>query len=249
MNFQSSGKRLDDYDIPRIGAMIGVGEDEIHAVLDVESSGSGFDRAGRLKMLFEPHIFYRLLPEPGRSQAVRQGLAYAAWRPGEYPPDSYPRLTAAMSIDETAALKAASWGLGQILGENHKAAGYDTPQAMVAAFCADEANHLEAMVRFIKSKGIDRALKQHDWRTFARGYNGASYAKNNYDTKLANAFARWAKIKDTVYDPAQPPPVKPVPPLPEPPKIDIPKPGEYGAQPELAPTFGGRVWNLFKPKG
>ena len=40
MNFQGSGKRIDDYDIPRIGALIGVGEDEVHAVLDVESSGS-----------------------------------------------------------------------------------------------------------------------------------------------------------------------------------------------------------------
>src|SRR5688500_9783150 len=101
MNFQGSGVRIDDYDIPRIGAMIGVGEDEVHAVLDVESAGSGFDRAGRVKMLFEPHVFYRNLPEAKRAGAVVQGLAYSAWRPGEYPPDSYPRLIRAMAIDET----------------------------------------------------------------------------------------------------------------------------------------------------
>lgn len=47
----------------------------------------------------------------------------------------------------------------------------------------------------------------------------------------------------------QPAPVRPVAPLPVPPKVDLPKPGQYGAQPDLAPTFLGRLANLFKPKG
>jgi len=209
MNFQGSGKRLDDYDIPRIGALIGVGEDEIHAVLDVESSGSGFDRQGRLKMLFEPHVFFRCLPQDKRAAAVSQGLAYSQWRPGEYPPDSYPRLLRAMEIDETAALKACSWGLGQILGENYQAAGYLSPQAMVADFCKDEANQLEAMIRFIKSKGLDRALRMKDWARFAQGYNGANYRQNDYDGKLKRAFERWSKIKDTPYNPATTPTTAP----------------------------------------
>lgn len=212
INFQGSGKRIDDYDLPRVGALLGVGEDEIHAVLDVEAAGSGFDRQGRLKMLFEPHVFYRLLPLAKRETAVAQGLAYATWRPGAYPPDSYPRLLRAMAIDETAALKACSWGLGQILGENHMAAGYDTPQAMVADFCADEDNHLEAMIRFIKTAKLDGHLRRHDWANFARGYNGPGYARHGYHIKLAAAFNRWAKIKDTPYDPAKmPPDVDPIP--------------------------------------
>ncbi len=33
MNFIGAGKRLDDIDLPRIGAMIGVGEDELQGVL------------------------------------------------------------------------------------------------------------------------------------------------------------------------------------------------------------------------
>lgn len=54
--WKGKAKRIEDIDLPRIGAMIGVGEDEIHAVLDVESAGSGFDSKGRVKMLFEPHV-------------------------------------------------------------------------------------------------------------------------------------------------------------------------------------------------
>ena len=200
--FVCAALRLSDYDLPRIGHTIGVGEDEIHAVMEVEASGGGFDRLKRPKMLFEPHVFWRNLSGAERTRAASLGLAYAAWKPGAYPSDSYPRLTQAMAINETAALKAASWGLGQILGENHKAAGYATPQAMVLAFCErGEAEHLAAMVRFIVTNGLDDELRRHDWAGFARGYNGASYAKHGYHTKLAAAFAKWSKIKDTPWSP------------------------------------------------
>lgn len=197
--FAAPKVKLEDVDLPRIGSEIGVGEDELHAVLEVETSGGAADRQGRLKMLFEPHVFYRNLKGEKRDRAVREGLAYPNWRSG-YPADSYPRLLKALAIDETAALKACSWGLGQILGENHKAAGYPTPQAMVHDFTLDEDNHLEAMIRFIKSKGLHRALVRHDWHAFAHGYNGAGYAKHNYHGRLAAAFAKWQKIKDTPWD-------------------------------------------------
>jgi len=193
VTFKGAGRRIDDLDLPRIGAMIGVGEDEIHAVMDVEAAGGGFDRQGRVKMLFEPHVFYRNLSGAKGDRAVKAGLAYAKWK-RDYPADSYPRLQKAMEIDETAALKAASWGLGQILGENHRLAGYPTPQAMVNAFAEDEAAHLEGMVRFIIAKGLDVHIRNHNWASFARGYNGASYKTNKYDTKLAAAYAKWAKI-------------------------------------------------------
>jgi len=76
MNFEGTGKRLSDVDLPRIGATIGVGEDEIHAVLDVETRGAGYDSRNRLKMLFEPHIFYRRLSGDERARAVAAGLVY-----------------------------------------------------------------------------------------------------------------------------------------------------------------------------
>ena len=198
-DFIGAAKRLDDIDLPRIGSRIGVGEDEIHAFMEVEAAGSGFDSKNRPKMLFEPHIFYKYLGDtPERATAVKQGLAYPKWKKG-YPKDSYPRLEKAMLISKDAALKSASWGLGQILGENHKAAGYNTVNAMVTAFMADEENHLEAMVQFLITNHLDDDLRDHNWVTLARGYNGPQYAKNGYDTKLATAFAKWSKIKDTPY--------------------------------------------------
>lgn len=200
--FVGKATPLADIDLPRIGHTIGVGEDEIHAVIDVEASGGGFDAKKRPKMLFEPHVFYRNLTGVERTHAVSAGLAYAAWKPGAYPSDSYPRLSAAMAINETAALKAASWGLGQILGENFVAAGYDSPQQMVLAFVeGGESEHLAAMVRFIVHNKLDDELRAHNWAGFARGYNGAGYAKNGYHTKLAARYAWWAQRPDTPWSP------------------------------------------------
>lgn len=208
MNFKGKAKRLDDIDLPRIGSTIGVGEDEIHAVMDVEAASSGFDSQGRPSMLFEPHIFYRLLgPGPKRDRAVREGLAWPKWR-RDYPRDSYPRLEKAMAIDHEIALQSASWGLGQIMGFNHTLAGYASASLMVRAFLDDEEKHLEAMVRFIQRSGLDDELRAHDWRGFARGYNGPGYEKNGYHTKLAAAYAKWSNIRDTPWppdvEPAQP---------------------------------------------
>jgi N-acetylmuramidase/Putative peptidoglycan binding domain len=197
MNFKGKAKRLEDMDLPMVGREIGVGEDEVHAILDVESAGSGFDSQGRPKMLFEPHIFWRELKAgPKRDKAAAQGLAYPQWK-RNYPKDSYPRLLKAITIDEDAALRSASWGLGQIMGFNCVSAGYATAKSMVLAFMDDEEHHLRAMINFIRANGLDDELRRHDWKGFARGYNGAGFAKNGYDKKLAAAFAKWQRIKDT----------------------------------------------------
>lgn len=199
ISFNGQARKIQDLDLPAIGRTIGVGEDEIHAIFEVESSGSGFDKKGRPKMLFEPHVFYRCLPAgPKRDQAVRLGLAYAEWRKG-YPADSYPRLLQAMEVDETAALKAASWGLGQILGENHRAAGYPTVQAMVADFTNSETAQLRAMVSFIKANKLDDEVREHRWAAFAWGYNGPQHAANDYYGRLARAFEKWQRIRDTPF--------------------------------------------------
>lgn len=197
IDFHGAAKKLADIDLPRIGALIGVGEDEIHAILDVESSGSGFDAQGRPKALYEPHLAFRFAGDNVRGRLINAGLAYPRWGEHPYPKDSYARILVAQSIDETVALKATSWGLGQILGSNHKAAGYDTPQAMVLAFCASEAAQLEGVVNFIKANGLADELKRHDWAGLARGYNGPAFAKNNYHTKLSAAFRKWQAIPDT----------------------------------------------------
>lgn len=206
--FKGAAKRLDDIDLPKLGHLIGVGEDEIHAFLDVETAGGGFDKLGRPKCLYEPHRAYALSSGERRAALVAKGLAYPKWGERPYPSEkdggSYPRILAAMAIDARVALEATSWGLGQVMGSNHADCGYASAAEMVAAFLDDEEAHLAAAVAFIRANHLDDELRAHNWAAFARGYNGPGYAKNAYDVKLAAAFARWARISDTPWAPEAP---------------------------------------------
>ena len=250
--YKGRAKRLDDIDLPRIGARIGVGEDEIHAVLDVEAAGSGFDSQGRVKALYEPHIAYReankLKDKTIINRLVKAGLAYPRWGQKPYPKDSYPRILEAYSIAGDLALEATSFGLGQVMGFNHKAAGYPSALAMVEAFADDEETHLDAMVNFIITNGLDDEIRRHDWAGFARGYNGSGYRANKYDEKLAAAFSKWRKIKDTPYpapaNTSDAVPVEDLPKAPAPP-IDHPPPAVIVSDVPLKPTLWQRLARIF----
>ncbi len=190
MNFNGLARPLQDGDVKVVAGYLGCQVAALRAVLQIEAAGKGFDSKGRPKMLFEPHVFYRELKNATEKQerAERAGLAYPKWKPGAYPADSYPRLEQAVSIDETAALRSASWGLGQVMGFNHKMAGFDTPQAFVQAMTVSEGAHLYAMARFIVANNLQRHLRDLNWAGFAEGYNGASYAQHGYHTKLKAVY-------------------------------------------------------------
>src|SRR6185295_6389105 len=103
---------------------------EIWSVLSVENSGCGYLRDRRPKVLFERHIFSRLTAgrfdedDPDISQRTAGGYGPA----GSH---QFDRLNAAIQLDRPAALKSASWGLGQVMGENFQPAGFTDVDTMV----------------------------------------------------------------------------------------------------------------------
>lgn len=189
VSFTGACEARTDQGITDAAKKIGCEEDALLAVIAVETAGKGFDAQGRVKALFEPHRFYALLTGAKRAAAVKQGLAYAKWGTKPYPRDSYARIAAAVKIDEEAALKATSWGLGQIMGENCRACGFPTARAMLEAFKDSEDAQIMGMANFIVKNGLAKHLKSKNWKAFAQGYNGPGYVKNHYDTKLQAAYA------------------------------------------------------------
>lgn len=170
--------------------MLGVKAALIKAVVAVETNGRGFLPDGRPKILFERHWFYKLTPLP--VSKTRPDLSNP--RPGGYLGGSreWNRLNAAISFDRTAALKSASWGLGQIMGFNYEKAEFDDVEAFVKAMHESEGKQLEAMMHFIKSNPqMLAALRSHNWQKFAYLYNGPAYQRNAYDTKLEKAYQRY----------------------------------------------------------
>lgn len=199
--FVGAAKPLDDADIDAVAADLGCSRAAILAVRQVEAAGSGFLSDRRPKILFEAHVFYRLT---GGRFGI-SNISVPHWDRSTYGKagaHQYDRLLTAiyanplagadeMSFEEqrAAALKSASWGMFQIMGENHKTAGYDTVEAFVLAMLESEKNHLAAFASFCKINNLARFLRDPpDFARFARGYNGAGYAANGYDIKLAAAY-------------------------------------------------------------
>lgn len=179
--------------------LLGVDRASIQAIQAVESNGSGFLSDGRCTLLFERHIFYRELSQAlgvataKRQQALNPDICNPVTGGYLGGAREYPRWTKAQTIHPTAALRSASYGMFQIMGFNHGACGFADVFSFVAAMNQDEDQQLLAFCRFIKAnKLMHQALKDRNWATFARLYNGPAYAKNQYDVKLAQAYRRFA---------------------------------------------------------
>ena len=168
----------------------------LRAVAAVESAGDGFLVAPPElpKILFEGHAFHRLTQ--GRFDAAHPTLSYPKWTKQFYSKTGageWNRLNAACALDRRAALQSASWGMFQIMGFNYALCGYTDVVAFVAQQKAGAAEQLECFVRFISHDIFLSPLRERRWAAFARAYNGPGYKLNQYDTKLAAAYAVFAK--------------------------------------------------------
>ncbi len=182
--------RLGKADLTKAAARLDLTYAHMKAVIDVESSGAGFYR-GRATILFEPHRFSRATKK--KFDKTNPAVSYPVWDPKRYPKsqdDRWGQLVEAVSLNVDAGFASASYGMFQILGENHKACGFPTPFDFAEAHARDEQMQLLAFERFITSQKLVEKLKAKDWAGFAAAYNGTAYKKNSYDTKLADAYKR-----------------------------------------------------------
>lgn len=181
-----------DADYDAAAKKLGSDVASIKAVAEVETGIRGsWDPDGRPVILYERHLFSAMTsnefdpshPDISNPTAGGYGL-YSA---------QHPKLKRAAALNEQAALKAASWGGYQILGQNFAAAGFATVDAFVSAQMESETRQLEVFVTVVLANaGWLKAFQAKDWTAFARGYNGPKYRENDYDTKMKNAYDRLA---------------------------------------------------------
>ncbi|UXO93732.1 N-acetylmuramidase [Pseudanabaena phage Pan1] len=171
---------------------IGCDEATIRAVFEVEASGAFFDKSGNLVQRFEPHHF----PKRHWGKLGFDPKGTAPWRASLKVKTSTRRamFEAAQKIDVEAALKATSHGAPQIMGFNHRLAGYPSAQAMVDMFEDSADEQIRAFVAFVESSNLDTHLRSQDWLAFAAGYNGDGQAKV-YAAKIESAYRRQSKGK------------------------------------------------------
>lgn len=204
---------LSDQDFADVAASLGCEPAQIRAVWEVESGGGWFtdvradilaldgpggflDGPALPKILFEAHVFDR--ETNGRFRKSHPNLSSAKWNRALYVGGvgEYERLHRAMQLDRTAALRSASVGGAQIMGFNHKLAGFATVEAFWSAMKTSERAHLDAFAAFIRNAGLVDELRRistvhADCAPFAAGYNGSGYAANQYHVKIARAYKKW----------------------------------------------------------
>ena len=198
------GLTLGDY--CKVGKQLGCTVADIRTVDAVESGGSGYFSDGRVKILLKGIFFYRLLrayPNAlAKIRAEAPSICYPKWTKQYYfgGIKEYQRLGKAIALCEKynvpikIALQSASWGRYQVMGEFiHK--HWKNIELAVDEFFQDELAHLQSFANYIEVTGLSDELRGHKWASFAFGYNGSGYKRNNYDVKLANAYRKFAPIK------------------------------------------------------
>lgn len=175
----------------------------LKAVEEVESGGrGGFLPSGRPQILFEGHQFYERLKESQSEAFAKQihsrfpNICYPRWDKKQYKGGEaeWERLIIARSVDPIIADMSASWGIGQVMGFNYAACDCNSVVEFVDKMCKSKESQLELWFRFLKNTpACINALRKKDWASFAKKYNGPGYAQNKYDTKLANAYAKYVK--------------------------------------------------------
>ena len=222
--------------VKRLGAEFDVHPAALLAVIETESGGvTSAQVNGRQEPLirFEGHYFDKRVVAMKRAEARAKGLASPKAGAVKNPASQQARwdrlLTPAMMLDTQAAYESCSWGVGQVMGSHWKALGYSDVLVMVNEARSGFEGQARLMLRFIKTNGLRSALKRKDWQAFASAYNGSAYKANSYDSKMADAFARYSKLDWNAVDakaPAKPAdkpagaqePAKPTLPAPDPAK-------------------------------
>ncbi len=191
--------RLSDGDYERVAKLLGVDVAAVKAVWEVETGGrGGFFDVGYPSILFEGHIFWQQLKkqgiDPQRYVKGNEDIIHPKWDRSYYVGGirEHDRLKRAIAINRTAALCSASWGAFQIMGFDYAVCGCSSVEQFVESINRSEGAQLDLFAQFIKHNKLDKALREHNWAEFARGYNGPSYAENKYDQKLAMSYAKYS---------------------------------------------------------
>lgn len=202
---------MDSAAITETARTIGVPERTLRAFIAVESSGAGTTPAGpviRVEVhkfwLFAPSSLYPKIdarfrvkgPKPWEGHEWRPFATEDTWWPMHQPGDRGQRnehvaLEVAKSINPDAAIRATSYGLGQVLGDNWRRLGFTSPADLEVAQ-ATEAGQIDTMGRFIAADAVLlRALRGLDFATAARRYNGGGQV-DEYARRLADAYRKVA---------------------------------------------------------
>jgi peptidoglycan hydrolase-like protein with peptidoglycan-binding domain len=182
-------KQADVYGLPQAFVL---------GIIEKESAGHVFWTVGGKQVppiRPEGHYFYKYLTGAKRTEAMQKGLAAkkagTVHVPGKYEA-VYAMFNRMVMIDPEVACMSISMGIGQVMGAHFRTLGYSSATEMYRHCCTGLEGQVEIMLRFITAdKVLTKAAQTLDYTTFAKGYNGPGYRRNNYDVLLRQYTEKW----------------------------------------------------------
>ena len=155
---------------------------------------------------FNNHFRYNRLGEPWKDHEFREATT-GAWESSTQTQTYYYRvLRFARAISQQyspgdnssdePALKSISFGMGQIMGFNHRDAGYYSARELYDNFSRSIRVQLDGVIAFIENNrggACLRALRNGDYFRFAEIYNGSGQA-TIYSTRIRNAAQAYDRV-------------------------------------------------------
>lgn len=184
---------LTEEDFRMVAEEIGVEVAAMKAVVAIEAGSQmkGFWAPGIPVINFD-RTMYAKFRGRASSKAGAKGEKVPAGLTG-YARSEWTQLINARKTNAQGANMGTFWGMFQIGGFNYKLCGCDSVDEFVRLMSYSELEQLELFAAFITNTGMVNDLRAKNWRAFARKYNGASYARRGYHTKMANAYAKFKK--------------------------------------------------------
>ncbi|HVZ34992.1 MAG TPA: N-acetylmuramidase domain-containing protein, partial [Polyangiaceae bacterium] len=159
---------ITDADFDGAAAELGCESAAVKAVAAVEGGSLGcFAADGRPIIRYELHVFNQRTHGKYSKTHPYFATGYGAGKRAHtrLQADEWSMMYGAMMMrgQRDNALASASWGAFQIMGFNHKAAGYATATDLAQGMCRSAGHQLGAFLKFAKGKGATRYLKAKDW--------------------------------------------------------------------------------------
>lgn len=181
---------LTDEDFRIVAEELNVEVAAIKAVVSIEAGSQmkGFWAPGVPVINFDNTMYARFRKKKGEGQKdaeVPEGLSGYGLR-------EWRQLTNARKVNARAANLGTFWGMFQIGGFNYTKCGCKSVDEFVELMSYSELEQLELFAAFITNAGMLGDLRNKNWAGFSRKYNGPSYARRGYHTRMAAAYKRFS---------------------------------------------------------
>lgn len=184
-------KTLTDEDFRLVAEELGVEIAAIKAVVSIEAGAKmeGFWAPGIPVINFD-RTMYNKFRAKAKDKSGAKGEAVPAGLKG-YALQEWTQLINARKSNAQGANMGTFWGMFQIGGFNYKLCGCESVDEFVKLMSYSELEQLELFATFITNTGMVGDLRTKNWAGFARKYNGPSYARRGYHTKMAAAYKKF----------------------------------------------------------